>query len=126
MCCVLTDISPSCPGQSSTALQVSCPFSYCIIASHRLISLLQRYIILIFLPVLPMSNTSLPLHSTIKPVFLPGHQMSKQIIENKSERRPCSQVPFLGFICDLDNTELNLLKQCSNNEVFLHKGMMQA
>lgn len=60
---------PSSPGQCSTALQVLCLFSYCFVASHRLISLLQRYIILVFLSVLPVSNPSLLVHSTSKPVL---------------------------------------------------------
>lgn len=65
----------TCPGQSSTTLKVLCPFSYCIVANYRLMSLLQRYIILLFSSVLPVSNSSLLVHSTSKPVFLPGHQL---------------------------------------------------
>lgn len=59
---------------SSNALQVSSPF-YCTVAGFRLISLLQRYVILLPLSALPVSITSLLVHSTTESEFLPGHQL---------------------------------------------------
>jgi len=44
--------------------------------------------------------------------------VSRQIIVIKWDRSLCSQVLYLDFNCDVDNTELNLSRQCSADEIF--------
>lgn len=93
--------------------------SYCTVAGFRPISLLQSYMVLLSLSALPVSISSLLVHSTTELVssWTPAG-VSKQIISIKRDRRPCSQFLYPGFNSYLDNTKLNLSRRGSTDEFF--------